>query len=279
MAHLSRSGRKEMVMINIDFSDKIRKIRNELPSAEESLKDELIANPFFKDFVYSFCWSSNAIEGNTLSLEETISLLEFDEVSTGHTYSEYTEAKRLNVAIKKYLSFEPQEITECWIKNVANEITGLGAEYRTSNVYIGTLSEAVYYPPDYERINGLMNDYVRHLQPYDRLSFGEKIACIAEKHIEFERIHPFADGNGRTGRLILNQLLINEGLLPIIIEPKSKYRSAFKVYDKNRDTSIMENIIYNGLLNSLEKIDVLNKKKEAVLGKTSCKVSEQEPEL
>lgn len=41
----------------------------------------------------------------------------------------------------------------------------------------------------------------------------------------------------------------------------------------------MENIIYNGLLNSLEKIDVLNKKKEAVLGKTSCKVSEQEPEL
>ena len=45
----------------------------------------------------------------------------------------------------------------------------------------------------------------------------EKLSNIAKNHMDFERIHPFADGNGRTGRMVLNQQLINEKLLPIII--------------------------------------------------------------
>lgn len=57
--------------------------------------------PFIKDFAYRFCWSSNALEGNTLSLDETICLIDYDEVRSGHTYTEYQEAKNLYKAIKK----------------------------------------------------------------------------------------------------------------------------------------------------------------------------------
>ena len=53
----------------------------------------VIMDPFIKDFSYRFCWSSNALEGNTLSLDETISLIDYDEVRSGHTYTEYQEAK------------------------------------------------------------------------------------------------------------------------------------------------------------------------------------------
>lgn len=57
--------------------------------------------PFIKDFAYRFCWSSNALEGNTLSLDETICLIDYDEVRSGHTYTEYQEAKNLYKAIKR----------------------------------------------------------------------------------------------------------------------------------------------------------------------------------
>ena len=57
---------------------------------------------FLDDFEKRFCWSNNALEGNTLSLIETVNLLDYDEVQSGHTYSEYQEAKNVYAAIKKY---------------------------------------------------------------------------------------------------------------------------------------------------------------------------------
>lgn len=255
-------------MINIDLKEKQKEIENLLPIIKRKINDHLISEPFYKDFKYSFCWSSNAIEGNTLSLDETISLLEYDEVSAGHSFKEYDEAKRLYLAIEKYLSFEYKDITEDWIKNIANELIGKGKGYRKENVYIRTLSEAIYYPPSFDKVEELMEKYVRNIKPLSKLSLGDKIKFIAKKHIEFERIHPFKDGNGRTGRIILNQSLINEGLLPIVIEPKSKYRSAFKEYNKNQDTSLMENIIYKGQFESIEKIVKIARNKEITLGKS-----------
>lgn len=97
-------------MISIDLKEKQKKIELVLPSIKEKLNDNLISEPFYKDFKYSFCWSSNAIEGSTLSLDETISLLEYDEVSSAHTFKEYDEAKRLYSAIEKYISFEKKKL-------------------------------------------------------------------------------------------------------------------------------------------------------------------------
>lgn len=83
----------------------------------DALKDGFVRDVFTKDFSYRFCWSSNAIEGNTLTLDETISLIEYDEVKSGHTFSEYQEAKNLFYAIEKMmLPLEEKTITEDWIK-------------------------------------------------------------------------------------------------------------------------------------------------------------------
>ena len=102
--------------------------------------------------------------------------------------------------------------------------------YRQKNGYIGTTLEAVYYPPSYEKVPERMSEFMTRLSVSGK-DMEERLSNIAKNHMDFERIHPFADGNGRTGRMILNQQLINESLLPIIIEPTGNYRQAFRRYD------------------------------------------------
>ncbi|CUX31580.1 hypothetical protein BN3456_01338 [Clostridium sp. C105KSO13] len=57
-----------------------KEIETGLDSIQKDRTSDIILSPFTKDFSLRFCWSSNAIEGNTLSLDETISLIEYDEV-------------------------------------------------------------------------------------------------------------------------------------------------------------------------------------------------------
>lgn len=234
----------------------------------ESLTD----SAFIKDFSYQFCWSSNAIEGNTLSLDETISVIEYDEVRSGHTFSEYQEAKALFRAIKEYmLPFEKRTISKEWIQNVNKAImSNMTFGYRKKNVYIGNVMEATYYPPSYENVPDLMEELLTDINE-SKTDAAQMFDWIAEKHILFERIHPFEDGNGRTGRMILNQLFINHGFLPIVIPPKSDYAQAFRRYDKTGDISKMRHILCKGELASLERYEKMSEQMKEQINKQSVK--------
>ena len=85
---------------------------------------------------------------------------------------------------------------------------------------------------------------------------------VAKSHFDFERIHPFKDGNGRVGRMILNQQLINHGLLPVAIGPKSDYRRSFVQYDKNGDMSKLIHEICKEELASIQRIQALVRQEE-----------------
>ncbi len=65
------------------------------------MEDPLISRPFIDDFARRLAWSTNAIEGNTLSLDDTIAVIDYDEVRSNHTYSEYSDAKNAYYAIQK----------------------------------------------------------------------------------------------------------------------------------------------------------------------------------
>lgn len=247
----------------INTQEKYKILEKKLIKLDEISQNNLIFEPLWKDFCYRLCWSSNSIEGNTLSLEETIETLEFDKVHSNHTYKEYTDARSLYRAIEESLSVKPIEINDTWIKQCNNTIIQRGAKYRESNLYIGSLTEAVYYPPDFKEVEKRMEEWFEKInKKYD--SLVDIIKNIAIKHIEFERIHPFPNGNGRTGRIILNQQLINHNIFPIAITDKSKYRQAFRYYDKNKDTSLMEYLIIYGEIKALDKYnDLLEKYNKA----------------
>lgn len=253
-------------MAIMDNTKLLEEVASELPMIQEKIKEPLIIEPFFKDFRYRFCWNSNAIEGNTLSLDETVSVIDYDEVKSGHTYSEYAQAKNLYQAILQKLSLNPTALTEQWIKDANSIIMNTSGSYRQRNLYVGTLVEATYYPPDYQQVPEQMKRFIESLDIVMDDCI-EIIKNIAKQHIVFERIHPFSDGNGRTGRMILNQQLINHGLLPIIIENQSKYRQAFRVYDKNADTSLLIYLLCKGELSAIKTVKGLLQKMKKELPK------------
>ncbi|MCD8012384.1 MAG: Fic family protein [Lachnospiraceae bacterium] len=260
----------------IDNTTAIMQIKKQLPEIEPYRKDEQIELPFTKDFSLRFCWSSNALEGNTLTLEETVSVIEYDEVRSGHTYSEYREAKNLYASVQTLLlPLKPRTVSEEWIRQANGIIMGEEGRYRSRKVYIGTLAEAVHYPPEPERVPELMK---RHLEKwnrkYDKISLTEELygsgngsdllkeafQMLAEEHMEFEAIHPFLDGNGRTGRMVLNQRMMNLLLLPVAIEPTGEYRRAFRRYEKNGDSSQMVHILCKGELDAIDRMKLLIEK-------------------
>ena len=238
--------------MTFDNSKYIEQIISKLPEVMSYFKDPLIHKPYYENFSYQFCWSSNHLEGNTLSLEETVWLIDYDEVRAGHKYSEYEEAKRLFSAIS-LLDPRGRDITEEWIKEVNRQILNAKtAEYRSENVYIANKIDAVYYPPDFSKVPELMGKYARTLNAiYNK---EEALIELAKRHIEFEHIHPFMDGNGRTGRMLLNQQLINNGFLPVNISSTSKYRRSFRDFKNKQDISGMVYLICKAELAEMENV-------------------------
>lgn len=238
----------------------LKEVEQEFPKVQMAMENEVIMSAFSKDFSFRFCWSSNALEGNTLSLDETVSLIEYDEVRSGHTYTEYQEAKNLYHAITKNLiPFQSKEMDEDWIKENSGIILGTNGDYRQNNVFVGSLAEAQYYAPDFGFIPDLVKDYMKgiHIQEAD---FSKLIEKIAKSHFSFERIHPFPDGNGRVGRMILNQQLINNGFLPVAFRVTGKYRQSFRIYNRNGDMSLLIHELCKAELNSIQRICDLEKK-------------------
>jgi Fic family protein len=85
-------------------------------------------------------------------------------------------------------------------------------EFRTSQNWIGvSLKNAVFVPPHHEHVPELMSDLERFLHAHD--IFVHPLIRIAIAHYQFETIHPFLDGNGRLGRLMISLYLASEGLM------------------------------------------------------------------
>ena len=255
-----------------DNEKRISQIETEKEIIFKHLENPLISQPFTEDFARRFSWSTNAIEGNTLSLEETIAVIDYDEVRANHTYSEYTDVKKVYYAIREMLlPFKKTMIDEEWIRKANGYIRHMQGDYRDTAVYIGNLSEAVYYPPDPQDVPELMKSWLGEVNieaatvpelmkswlgevNIEAATVKEIFEKIAASHIRFERIHPFLDGNGRTGRMVVNQQLINNGLLPVSIQPTGKYREAFRRYDKKNDLSEMVYVLLKSELESFDRV-------------------------
>ena len=246
----------------VDNHDKYEVLRQEMCTFQEYKPDELAWKMFSEDLYYRLSWNSNALEGNTISLEETVSLLEYDEVRSGHTFTEYQEAKSMYATIKRFLTLaNSRYFDEADLKEMNAMIRGREtSDYRNGNNYVGTLLEVTYVPPDYTCVPEKMKKLLADMRDEKGGTIEEQIQNICEQHILFERIHPFWDGNGRTGRLLMSQQLANSGALPAIILDQGKYRQAFRRYDRNKDISLMENVVLNGILESYKNLSVARKK-------------------
>jgi len=192
-----------------------------------------------EEFIIENTYNSNAIEGNSLTLRETALILK-----EGLTIAEKPMREHLEVIGHKeafdYIltltdantAFTERTILDIHSLILMNDQLNKGI-YRRIDVAI---SGAVHTPPEphlvTEQMEQLLVDYEQMKQ--------EKhiIEAISEFHLRFEGIHPFIDGNGRTGRLVLNLELMKAGYLPVNIKysDRRKYYECFDAYYGNDNT-------------------------------------------
>lgn len=172
-------------------------------------------------------WSSNAIEGNSISLGETELILENGITIHGHTLNEINECVGHGEAFEYMFSLiNAKEISEENIKKLhflfAKNIKDIPnpGEYRNVSKTFVYITGSDYSCPDYDKVPELMSDLVDwtnsvkgQLHPVER---------AAEFHRRFVYIHPFPDGNGRVARLMMNMLLLQDKYMPVLISPKER---------------------------------------------------------
>ena len=168
-------------------------------------------------------YNSNAIEGNTLTLKETKVVLEGITVG-GKSVREHLEAVSHSAAIQHLneIVSAGEEVSEWQIRQIHSLVLkgidqkSAGA-YRKENVFI---SGAEHVPPDYILVPDEMKSLILRFQKkWAPLHPAERAALL---HIDFVKAHPFADGNGRTARLLQNFELMKAGFPPIVIKKESR---------------------------------------------------------
>ena len=179
---------------------------------------------YLEDLVTRSTYHSNAIEGSTLTYAETYAILYNDNSFkiTGKEPREIYEAinhgKALELLFKNLQNNE--EFNEKFLKDL-NQIINKDIKdtegYRTVQVFI---RGSEHIPPEPEKIPNLMMYYVYNYNHDEQDIFTK----IAKYHIDFEKIHPFEDGNGRTGRLLINYELLKNNLPPVVIEKDDRVK-------------------------------------------------------
>lgn len=200
-------------------------------------------------------YNSNAIENSTLTLKETEKILLDMEVSRGASVREIFEAKNL-ARVTGYIHNKSKEaevnaetillLHQMLIGGIDDKIAG---RFRKHGEYVRVGTHIAPAPEHVERmIESIITEYTSELSAY----FLDKIAKF---HLEFETIHPFCDGNGRIGRILISFQLSRFGFPMIIIRDREKkeYYKSFGDYRDNKNTKTMEKILSLGLSESLHK--------------------------
>jgi Fic family protein len=174
-----------------------------------------------KSYDVDLTYTSNAIEGNTLTLRETAELIEHGITVGGKPLRDHLEAvDHYNAVLwMRELASKPTPLDESTLRELHRRIVArsqpeMGGVHSTLPRRIAG-SRAIF--PNPAKIPRLMRDYVEWLG-----EVGPVPASSFDAHFRLVAIHPFADGNGRTARLLMNLLLLRGGYPPVTVRPEDR---------------------------------------------------------
>ena len=221
--------------------------------------DEILKNKdIYDEFVLKLTYHSNSIEGSTLTEPDTAAIL-FDNVSLPNkTLNEQLEAKNHQTALNYLFDYisKKGKINENLILKLhsilMNGIRPDAGMYRNHAVRILGVSLPT---ANYIRIPDLMKLVMLDIEK-ERKNI---VSISANIHSRFEQIHPFSDGNGRIGRLLMTAMLLKANLAPAVIHQQQKqlyYTYLYKSQTKD-DQSQLEDFLYDTILSGF---DILERK-------------------
>ena len=193
-------------------------------------------------FRVGLTYSSNAIEGNTLTIDETKVLLEDGLTVGGKPIRDYYEASghaeafdfMLSIANAQELTVTEETIMELH-RLFYRRIDELNAgRYRDRQVFI---TGTDFLPPAPKDVPGDMAAFVRWAN--ESRASTHPVEWAALVHLRFVSIHPFVDGNGRTARLLTNLMLLNAGYGMVIVPPilRGDYMQAIRLSQSGKASS------------------------------------------
>jgi Fic family protein len=237
----------ELVILSTLLSDEQIKKLDELKNERSNLS--------YEAFVSLFTYDSTSIEGNTFTLQETAQLLfegvtprkslrEINEIINHKEAFDYMINKKSDINKKLILKLHEIVTKNTLKKEVENQL----GKYRTIQVYIRGVD---WLPTKPEKISSemakLLSWYTKNKNKLHPLILATYF------HVTFEMIHPFVDGNGRVGRLLINHILYKNEFPMINIPNKIKY----KYYDALEKAQTKGNL--KPFVNLLYKLSIENK--------------------
>lgn len=228
-----------MIEIFKEFLDKER------PLNEGILKK--LQNYLKTEFIYN----SNAIEGNTLTLRETDIILQYGVTIKGKSLKEHNEVKGqeyaldfLNDVLKTKESLSVRLIREFHALVLNDDFKNRGKFKQENNIILGDKFQTTPFYQVEEKLQELIDNFLKSKE-----NIVEKVAKF---HAEFEKIHPFNDGNGRTGRLLMNLELMKNGYPITIIknENRNDYYNALEKAQVEFDYELIIKFIKSSIENT-----------------------------
>jgi Fic family protein len=224
----------------------IEKIKKELAEEEQKIlyeKLERVRKNFQKEWkklpesvkereregiAIAFTYNTNAIEGSTITLEETRKIIHY-KIAPNKSLKDIKETEAHSRVFLDMLN-KKERISNRLLLEWHREIFGetkpdISGAFRNYLVRVGS-----YIAPDWQDVEKLMNRLVKFVNE----SKINPVELSARAHYRFEKIHPFGDGNGRIGRLIMNHILWHKDYPMLIIEYK-KRSSYYRVLQKDED--------------------------------------------
>ena len=220
-------------MINQTTKDKIEALHQQyihLAKGNEALLKEITLAEI-PEMVYN----SNAIENSTLTLEDTEKILSGDDLNRIVNIREVFEAKNLAKLTETLLEKNKSllniklilKLHKTLLTNIDDRIAG---RFRSGKEWVRVGNHLGANP---QFVPSLMHELVDN---YNQHKINYFLDAVAHFHAEFETIHPFVDGNGRMGRVLINLQLMNGGFPPIIIQNKSKHTEYYPLFTRYQST-------------------------------------------
>ena len=253
-------------VIKVTLTNEILKRISEIDEKRFSLSTiempPVIKNRLRKNSKKKSSYASNKIEGNPLTEKQANEAIDSDPHK--HFLKPEQEVRNYFLALnfleeklKKKEVFSKETILEVQAmveKGASKEKIGLRGPMPPGMlfaVYDSETGAAEYIPPEYIDIPDLLDELVEYVNTTD----DHPLIIAAVVHYQLVTIHPFEDGNGRTGRLVLNYMLQQFGYPPIIIKhgPTNDYKLALQEWQVYGDSNMFLNLVKDCLMKELKE--------------------------
>ena len=217
--------RKEM---QNDINKKLEAIKKHF-QAEWKKIPESVKEKELEEISIAFAYNTNAIEGSAITLEEAREIIH-DKISPNKPTRDIREIENHNKVFLQMLK-KNEKVTKglflMWHKNVFGDTKpDIAGKFRDYLVRVGS-----HLAPDWQDVGNLMKNLVEFICKNKKMN---PVELAGRTHYQFEKIHPFGDGNGRIGRLLINFILWHGGYPILIIEYK-KRKSYYKALQKDEE--------------------------------------------